>query len=170
LQQGTDAALDAASRLCRDGGADLVKVDVAVSSVHAVRSMMQAGISVWAQLDAARDATAGSVDQLVTNAKLLEAAGAVMLDLRHSGPVAGPAVVDAVGIPVVGGLGGGPWLDGRVRSIPAAIGYLASSADGTATNRYANVAAMTLTALDALCDDVRAARPLRGEAAAPESR
>ena len=37
----------------------------------------------------------------------------------------GAAVVKAVKIPVIGGFGGGPWLDGRVRMAHAAIGYAA---------------------------------------------
>ena len=54
---------------------------------------------------------------------MLEDAGAVALDFTNSGPVAGAAVVKAVKIPVIGGFGGGPWLDGRVRMAHTAIGY-----------------------------------------------
>ncbi len=108
------------------------------------------------------------VDRLTNEARALEAAGAALLDFRYSGPLAGPAVVAAVRVPVIGGLGGGPWLDGRVRSVVAAMGYLASSVDDD-TDRYANVASTALTALHALCDDVRAPRPLQGEAPASKS-
>ena len=55
------------------------------------------------------------VAKLVEEAKTLEREGAAMLDFTNSGPVAGAAVVKAVKIPVIGGFGGGPWLDGRVR-------------------------------------------------------
>jgi len=65
-----------------------------------------------------------------------------------------------VNIPVIGGLGGGPWLDGRVRAVFAAIGYLAASLDD-ATDRYANVAEIALTAIKAFSDDVRAARQIK---------
>ena len=61
--------------------------------------------------------------KLVAQAKLLEEAGASLLDFTNSGPVAGAAVVSAVKIPVIGGFGGGPWLDGRVRLAHTAIGY-----------------------------------------------
>ena len=40
---------------------------------------------------------------------------------------------------MIGGLGGGPWLDGRVRMGFAAIGYLAAALDDE-VDRYANVA------------------------------
>jgi len=165
LHQGRDAALHAAALLARDGGADLVKVDVAASSVDLVRSLTEAGVAVWAQMGRTGDVDAPTVDRFVRDAQALEVAGAAMIDFRHSGPVAGPAVAAAVRIPVLGGLGGGPWLDGRVRSIAAALGYSAAAA-GDSTDRYANVAAAALTAIEALCDDVRAARPLRGEPAA----
>ncbi len=159
LQQGADTAVRAAHRLVNEGGADLVKVDATQSSPDIVRAVVRAGIPVWAQFGV--EGGAAIIDRLVHEAKLLEEAGASLLDFRHSGPVAGPAVVGAVNIPVVGGLGGGPWLDGRVRSSVAAIGYLAAAIDDS-SERYANVAATAFSAITALCDDVRAGRHLRG--------
>jgi 3-methyl-2-oxobutanoate hydroxymethyltransferase len=167
LQEGTDAAVRAAMRLVKEGGADLVKVDAGASSADAVRAITRAGIPVWAQFGT--EPPAPIADDLVRDAKQLEEAGASLLDFRYSGPVAGPAVVRAVTIPVIGGLGGGPWLDGRVRAIVAAIGYLAAAV-GDTTERYANVAEIALTAVKAFADDVRAARQIRGAApAAPRS-
>ena len=69
------------------------------------------------------------------------------------------AVVAAVSIPVIGGFGGGPWLDGRVRLAHAAIGYAASFLEREVT--YANVAKTAFEALTALADDVRSARQIR---------
>ena len=167
LHEGTDATVRAAIRLVAEGGADLVKVDAGSSSAGAVRAITRAGIPVWAQFGT--ESAAPIVDRLVREAKQLEEAGASLLDFRYSGPVAGPDVVRAVGIPVIGGLGGGPWLDGRVRAVVAAIGYLAAAMDD-ATDRYANVAQTALTAIKAFGDDVRAARQIRGAApAAPRS-
>jgi 3-methyl-2-oxobutanoate hydroxymethyltransferase len=162
LQSGVDAAVAAATRIVREGGADLVKVDAIASSVDGVRAIAEAGIAVWAQFGDAVERDASAVDRLVDRARQLERAGASLLDFRHSGPAAGPAVVRAVSIPVIGGLGGGPWLDGRVRSLAVALGYLASSA-GDSKPHYADIAATARDAIAALCDDVRAARPLRGE-------
>jgi 3-methyl-2-oxobutanoate hydroxymethyltransferase len=158
LQEGTDAAVAAAIRLVEEGGADLVKVDAGVSSADTVRAIARAGIPVWAQFGT--EAAAAAFGLLVREAKQLEEAGASLLDFRYSGPVAGPEVVRAVAIPVVGGLGGGPWLDGRVRAVVAAIGYLASAVDDT-MDRYANVAETALTAIKAFSEDVRAARQIR---------
>src|SRR6266511_1552359 len=50
---------------------------------------------------------------LIAEAKRLEEAGACLLDFTNSGPIVGPEVTRAVSIPVLGGFGGGPWLDGR---------------------------------------------------------
>jgi len=99
-----------AARRAVAAGADLVKVEGA----EAVAAIAGAGIPVWAQLQGAGDP--------VEEAKRLEAAGAALLDFRHSGPDAGSAVCTAVAVPVLGGLGGGPWLDGRVRAIHRLLG------------------------------------------------
>jgi len=84
-----------------------------------------------------------------------------MIDFTSSGPVAGAAVTQAVSIPVLGGLGGGPWLDGRMRMAHAAIGYAASAIDSK-PETYANVATITLQALGAFAEDVRAGRQIKG--------
>jgi 3-methyl-2-oxobutanoate hydroxymethyltransferase len=70
-------------------------------------------------------------------------------------------VAQAVSIPVLGGLGGGPWLDGRMRMAHAAIGYGAAALDAK-TETYANVARITLEALGAYAEDVRAGRQIKG--------
>jgi 3-methyl-2-oxobutanoate hydroxymethyltransferase len=54
---------------------------------------------------------------------------------------AGAEAAAAVSIPVLGGLGGGPWLDGRVRAVHRLLG----------------------DALAAFVEDVRAARPVQGD-------
>ena len=176
LQEGPAAAVQAATYLVNEGGADMLKLDAAAEFPAAVRAIADTGIPVWAQFGitphtAARySATSKTVselavelkDQFVAEAKLLEESGASLLDFTNSGPVAGPAVTSAVAIPVIGGLGGGPWLDGRVRAAMSAIGYLAAALDDTA-DRYANVARTALDAMKTYADDVRAARQIRGK-------
>ena len=147
--------LDAALRL-KDAGADMVKL----SDEKVIAEVVRAGIPVFAEFHGGEIPT----QQLVDQAKRLEQAGAAVLDFRHSGPVAGEAVVRAVRIPVIGGLGGGPWLDGRVRMAHAAIGYAASNIDAKG-EQYANVARTTLEALTAYAEDVRAARQIKGQRA-----
>lgn len=179
LQEGVDAAVRAAIRLVKEAGADLVKLDGAADYPEAVSAIERAGIPVFAQfgispqralrygVDYAAMARPGAhvppemTDALVVEAKRLEDAGAAMLDFTNSGPVAGPEVVDAVSIPVLGGFGGGPWLDGRVRMGHAAIGYAASGIDNP-PDTYANVARAAFDAFTAYADDVRAGRQIRG--------
>ena len=75
--------------------------------------------------------------------------------------VAGAEVARSVSIPVLGGFGGGPWLDGRIRMAHAAIGYSAAGLDDP-PDTYANVARTAFDALTAYAADVRAGRQIRG--------
>ena len=179
LQEGPDAAVRAAIRLVKEAGIDMVKLDGAADFPEAVRAIARAGIPVFAQFgitpqtalqygiaySAASSAgalvTPAMTARLVEEAKRLEDAGASLLDFTNSGAVAGAAVVGAVSIPVIGGFGGGPWLDGRMRMAHAAIGYAASAIDSDVDN-YANVARITLDAITAYAGDVRAARQIKG--------
>jgi 3-methyl-2-oxobutanoate hydroxymethyltransferase len=99
--------------------------------------------------------------KLVEQAKLLESCGASFLDFTNSGLMAGAAVVSAVKIPVIGGFGGGPWLDGRVRLAHTAIGYGAKWLDSK-TETYANTAKASHAAFTALIADVRHGRQIKG--------
>jgi 3-methyl-2-oxobutanoate hydroxymethyltransferase len=146
--------LEDAKRLVQDGGADMVKI---LSSPRKIKAIVEAGVPVFAEFHGGRP-----VDELVAEARALEAAGAALLDFRHSGPEAGAAVAKAVSIPVIGGLGGGPWLDGRMRMAHAAIGYAASSIDSQAES-YANVARISLDALSEYVKDVREGKQLKGQ-------
>lgn len=148
------ASVENAKRLVDEGGAQMIKIE---ADSRTVESVAAAGVPVFAEFHGGRPTS-----DLIQEAKSLEAAGAALLDFRHSGPEAGPAVVQSVGIPVIGGLGGGPWLDGRMRMAHAAIGYAASQLDSNAET-YANVARVTLDAITAYADDVRGARHLKGQ-------
>ena len=179
LQQGVDSALRAAIRLVKEGGADVVKLDGAADFPDSVRALVRAGIPVFAQFGLTpqtalkygvpysaqnapgAQATAEMTARLVEEAKLLEDAGASLLDFTNSGPVAGAAVVKAVKIPVIGGFGGGPWLDGRVRLAHTAIGYGEKWLDSK-VETYANTAKASLDAFTALVADVRAGRQIKG--------
>ncbi len=178
VQDGPQSALEAALRY-RDAGADMVKVDAAADFPEAVTAIARAGIPVFAQIGITPQTAEKHgiqyaqmlkgndqvppemTESLVEEALRCEAAGAAMIDFTNSGPVAGPAVAKAVSIPVIGGLGGGPWLDGRMRMAHAAIGYAATHLDAK-IETYANVARVTLDALGAYAEDVRAGRQIKG--------
>lgn len=179
LQEGPDSAVRAAIRLVKEAGVDVVKLDGASDFPEAVEAINRAGIPVFAQFgitpqtalrygveysatpSADSQVPAEMKDAMVADAKRLEAAGASLLNFTNSGPVVGPAVAEAVSIPVLGGFGGGPWLDGRIRMATAAIGYAASGIDKE-PDTYANVARIALDAVTAYADDVRAARQIKG--------
>jgi 3-methyl-2-oxobutanoate hydroxymethyltransferase len=179
VQHGSNAALAAGRRLTREGGADMIKIDAAAEYPHVVRALVDAGIPVFAQFGLtpqtaskygipysaqnapAAQASAQAAAKLVAEAKLLEAAGACLLDFTNSGPIAGAAVTAAVKIPVIGGFGGGPWLDGRVRLAHTAIGYGEKWLDAKA-DTYADTAKAALDAFIALIADARAGRQIKG--------
>ncbi len=114
VQQGIAAARAAAARLMNEGGADMIKVDAAADFPDVVRALTDDGVPVFAQFGltpqtAAKygipysaqnspqaQASAAAAARLVEEAKLLEAAGAALLDFTNSGPAAGAAVVAAV--------------------------------------------------------------------------
>jgi 3-methyl-2-oxobutanoate hydroxymethyltransferase len=183
LQEGVDSAVKAAIRLVKEAGADMIKLDGAADFPDAVRAISRAGIPVFAQFGLTpqtalalgmqysamnkpgAELAAHMAAKMVDEAKCLEEAGAALLDFTNSGPVAGEAVVKAVSIPVIGGFGGGPWLDGRMRMAHAAIGYAASALESK-TENYANVAKITLEAISAYAADVRSGRQIKGSAPA----
>lgn len=179
VQEGIQAALTAAILLMQDGGADMIKIDAAAEFPETVRALERAGIPVFAQFGLTpqtairygipysaqnspqAQASAEAAERLVAEAKILEEAGAALLDFTNSGPVAGAAVVEAVKIPVIGGFGGGPWLDGRVRLAHTAIGYAEKWIDSKA-DTYVNTAKAALEAFTALIADARAGRQIKG--------
>jgi 3-methyl-2-oxobutanoate hydroxymethyltransferase len=163
FRSSTECALAAATRLINEGGADVVKLDGAAEVPERVSAIVRAGVPVFAQMQLVNGADpAAETPRLVADAKRLEDAGAVLIDFKYSGPVAGAAVAGGVAIPVLGGLGGGPWLDGRLRMAHAAIGYAASNLD-TPTDTYANVARVAFDALTTYVNDVRAGRQIKGQ-------
>lgn len=179
VQEGSKSAVRAAIRFVKEAGVDMVKLDGASDHLDAVSAVTRAGIPVFAQFgitpqtslkysvsysatpDAGDTVPDDLLDEMVGEAKRLEDAGAALLNFTNSGPVVGPAVAQAVSIPVVGGFGGGPWLDGRVRMATAAIGYSADGLDNP-PDTYANVAQIALDAITAYAHDVRAARQIAG--------
>jgi 3-methyl-2-oxobutanoate hydroxymethyltransferase len=179
LQEGTGSAVRAAIRFVKEAGVDLVKLDAAPDFLDAVAAITRAGIPVFAQFGITPQTAlrygveykavpssddqvpVAMLDALIAEARQLEDAGAALLNFTNSGPVVGAAVAQAVSIPVVGGFGGGPWLDGRMRMAHAAIGYAASAIDDP-PDTYANVARVTLDALASYAEDVRSARQIAG--------
>jgi 3-methyl-2-oxobutanoate hydroxymethyltransferase len=109
LQEGVDAAVRAAIRLVKEAGVDMIKLDGAADFPEAVTALTRAGIPVWAQFGitpqtalqygmeysamskAGAQVPVGMMERLVEEARMLERAGAALLDFTNSGPVVGPA-------------------------------------------------------------------------------
>lgn len=179
MQEGPESAVRAAIRFVKEAGVDMVKLDGAAEHLDAVSAVTRAGIPVFAQFGITPQTslkygvtysatpTAGDtipdqlLDEVVGEAKRLEEAGAALLNFTNSGPVVGAAVAQSVSIPVLGGFGGGPWLDGRMRMATAAIGYGADALDDP-PDTYANVARIAHDAIAAYAADVRSARQIPG--------
>ena len=108
---------EAALRL-KECGADTVKL---VGSADLVRSVVRAGVPVFAEFHGGKD----DADRWLVRARCAawRTRARRCSTSATRAAEAGAAVARAVKIPVVGGLGGGPWLDGRMRLAHGAIGY-----------------------------------------------
>src|SRR5258706_4410807 len=100
--------------MMKEGGADMGKV---LASPDVIREVVKKGVPVFAEMHSEKL----SPEELVAKAKQLEAAGATMIDFRHSGPVAGAAVAKSGSSPGFGGLGAGPRLSGAAGASNPAV-------------------------------------------------
>ena len=179
VQIGAKEGVKAAIRLVQEAGADFVKIDSAPDFCEAISAVTRAGIPVFAQMGLSPQAGAkygisigdlqqpeslvpeDMLGQLVNEARQCEDSGAAMIDLTNAGPVIGKAIVDAVSIPVIGGMGGGPWLDGRIRMLHAAIGYGTRFLEDP-PSAYAYVAQTSRSAVTELLSDIRSGKQIKG--------
>src|ERR671933_2916671 len=153
VQISTEEAVRAAVRLVMEGHAEMVKVDAAADFPEAVTAISRAGIPVFAQFGLTPQTTAryggfdaasgtlpaGLREKLLADARLLEEAGASLLDVTNAGVELSAELARAVSIPVLGGRGSGPGCDGHIQVANGLIGYGAASLDQT-QDRYGNVA------------------------------
>ncbi len=179
VQHGIDSARAAAFRLVEDGGADMIKIDAAADFPDVVRALVRDGIAVFAQFGLTPQ-TAGKygIPYSAQNsprrrrtARRRQSSSTRQWVSKQPAPVSSispipvrlpvPPWSKAVKIPVVGGFGGGPWLDGRVRLAHTAIGYGEKWLDST-TDTYFNTAKGARDAFAALIADARAGRQIKG--------
>src|SRR6266540_2633365 len=156
LQEGTGSAVRAAIRL----GDQVAGIPVFAQLGITPQTALRYGVEYGAMSRPGAEVPVELTGDLIAEAKRLEEAGACLLDFTNSGPIVGPEVTRAVSIPVLGGFGGGPWLDGRMRMAHAAIGYAASALDDP-PDTYANVAKIAFEAIAGYADDVRAGRQIK---------
>jgi 3-methyl-2-oxobutanoate hydroxymethyltransferase len=120
-----DHALSNAVRLMQDGGAQMVKLESGAGQVEIVEFLSSHDIAVCAHLGLKPQSVhktggfrvqgreASAAEQMIRDARALEAAGADLVLLECIPPALGKAVTEAVKVPVIG-IGAGPHVDGQI--------------------------------------------------------
>lgn len=132
-QASTSQGVKAVTRMVQLSGCDCVKLETAAGHAKLVSRLADAGVAVMAHLGlrpqsvgllggySARGKTAQEAHQIVELAKKMEHAGAASILLEAVPPEVSLAVVQAVGLPVIG-CGAGPACHGHVMVTHDAIG------------------------------------------------
>lgn len=118
-------ALKNAVRLMQDAGAQMVKLESGAGQTEIVEFLASHDIAVCAHLGLkpqsvhktggfrVQGRNASAAEQMIRDAKALEAAGADLVLLECIPPALGKAVTEAVHVPVIG-IGAGPHVDGQI--------------------------------------------------------
>jgi len=128
-----DQALDNAVRLMQEGGAMMVKLEGGAGQIDVVQHLTNHDIPVCAHIGLkpqsvhkiggfkvqGRDSS--QAEQMVTDAKALQAAGADIVLLECVPNEVGAMVCGAVDVPVIG-IGAGPDVDGQILVLYDALG------------------------------------------------
>ncbi len=160
----TDDAVGNAAVLVR-AGARAVKLEGGAKRVAVVEAIVDAEIPVMGHLGLTpqslhamggflvqgRDAE--SISRLVSDAKALEAAGALAIVLEGVPAEVAAVVTEMVGVPTIG-IGAGPSCDGQVLVLHDVLG-LEERLHPRFVRRYADLGADGTAALRAFADDVR---------------
>ncbi|MBK9169276.1 MAG: 3-methyl-2-oxobutanoate hydroxymethyltransferase [Bryobacterales bacterium] len=167
--QVSDAeAIRNAGRLIQDGGAAAVKMEGGAPVARVAAKMVEAGIPVMGHIGLTPQAvhrlggfriagkTEPEAEQLLEDAKVLEAAGvfAIVLELMPAGVAA--RITAELKIPTIG-IGAGAGCDGQVLVSYDAFGMF----DGFApkfVKQYANLGEQVVAAAQAYAEDVRGGR------------
>ena len=164
-QVSTEDAVRNAVRFVKDAGVDAVKVEGAGPVLLRIEAIVGAGVPVMGHVGLtpqtvtalggwrAQGRTAARAQQLVDDALALERAGcfSVVLECIPS-PVAA-RITEVLSVPTIG-IGAGPSCDGQVLVFHDMLG-LYEGRSPRFVKRYADVAAITLEALERYAAEVR---------------
>jgi len=122
---GTERILKDSQRFVNESGVDIVKIETSVEQFDAVKTVIDAGISVMPHLGIrpqtggykAEGATAEIAAQLIKLADKVHQAGAQMLLLEGIAREVAEIITQRLPIPVIG-CGSGPDCDGQVLVLP----------------------------------------------------
>jgi 3-methyl-2-oxobutanoate hydroxymethyltransferase len=165
-QVSDEQAVETAIRFVKEGGADVVKLEGAGTSVSRVSAIVEAGIPVMGHIGLTPQSatklggfrtqgkTAGQALQLVAEARELEAAGCFALVLEAVPAAVAAHITETVSIPTIG-IGAGAGCNGQVLVYHDLLG-LTEGHLPRFVKRYANLSAEIRDALIAYAEDVRA--------------
>jgi 3-methyl-2-oxobutanoate hydroxymethyltransferase len=168
FQVSDEDALRNAIRFVKEAGADAVKLEGAGSMLSRVRTIVGAGIPVMGHLGLtpqsatmlggfkAQGRSAEKALALLADARALEAAGCFSLVLEAVPAPVAARVTAELAIPTIG-IGAGPDCDGQVLVWHDLLG-LYDGRTARFVKRYADVAGVIRSALEAFADDVRERR------------
>ncbi len=160
-----EEAVRNAVRLVKEGGADVVKLEGGGTSVSRAAAIVAAGIGVMGHVGLtpqtatvlggfrAQGRTSDRAQQLLDEARALEAAGCFGVVLEAVPPAVAAAVTDALSVPTIG-IGAGPACDGQVLVWHDMLGFSGGRAPRF-VKRYGEVGAAITDALARYAADVR---------------
>jgi 3-methyl-2-oxobutanoate hydroxymethyltransferase len=168
FQISDEDALTNAIRFLKEAGADGVKLEGGGPSISRVRALVGAGIPVMGHIGLtpqsatmlggfkAQGRSAEKAQQLLADARELEAAGCFALVLEAVPAAVAAEVTRTLSIPTIG-IGAGPECDGQVLVWHDLLG-LYEGRSPRFVKRYADVGSEISRALEAYAEDVRSGR------------
>lgn len=147
-----DEARHNATRLVRESGAGVVKLEGGTQVAGAVRAVTRAGIPVFAHLTPHHEE---SENGLALSAQELERAGAVALVLVGVPSAIARRITDQLAIPTLG-YRSGPYVDGQLAITPVLLGLVPP--DEPQSGLYGQVGRTVIDAVASFADDVHSGR------------
>jgi 3-methyl-2-oxobutanoate hydroxymethyltransferase len=153
-----------AGRLIKEGGAAAVKLEGGMEMAPVVKELLRVNIPVMGHLGLTPQAVhklggykvqgrrPQEAEKMLTDAKVLEAAGAFCLVLECVPPSVASEITRKVGIPTIG-IGAGPDCDGQILVIDDMLGM--SEASLKFVKRYAELRPLMAKAAASYCKEVR---------------
>ncbi|HEY7207600.1 MAG TPA: 3-methyl-2-oxobutanoate hydroxymethyltransferase [Gaiellaceae bacterium] len=164
-ESSDEDAVRSAVRLVKEGGADVVKLEGAGSTVSRAHAIARAGIGVMGHVGLtpqsatvlggfkAQGRSAERARELVADATALESAGCFAVVLEAVPAAVGEAVTRGLSVPTIG-IGAGPGCDGQVLVWHDMLGYYRGQTPRF-VKRYADLGAVISDALERFAEDVR---------------
>jgi len=163
---GAGEAVVNALRLIKEGGAEAVKLEGGERRLEVISRMVEAEIPVMGHVGLTPQSvnalggfrvqgrTADTAEQLMRDARAVEAAGAFSIVLESVPRELAAAITRELSIPTIG-IGAGPDCDGQVLVYHDLVGLTAGPTPRFA-RRYAELGEEVKRAVREYCDDVRA--------------